>query len=807
MQKASLLLFLILLLLLSGCHALMPQVQASPEEVEKVTTEIKLSDMEGWPGGSKVGITGNFRYEGEHVEEEINLKFSLPSYISNIISAKLRLYLYAGTPHIIGSPGVHAIVERIEMNDYVVSNNYEFCYLGGMLGDERKSMWVEWEIPLEYLRPGVNSLSLKIKLNVGVGGRQNYYEFFIHDYSNLQIVRKVKKFTISFTSNPKIQSIIVDGEYFSPDKLPWSFVWEEGSVHSFSIPGTVIYVEGSNWTRYLFTGWNDGNLSTSRTIIALSSASYTAMFKTQHYVNVSSEYGFVSGSGWYDQGSIAMISVTPEATDFGNGTRRVFKSWIGDFSGSSATSRVTVDSPKNIKASWEYQYYLSVNSEYGSPSGGGWYYPGQLATISVSPIVDLGGGVRKVFTGWVGDHSSNNNTLNIAVNRPMSLTAKWKTQYFLKVETCYDKCEGEGWYDEGSKAYVRLKETEIEESIILTRYFARWTGDASGTGEVSNPIYMDSPKTAIAIWGWKPNLINLGILTISITTAYIVFTHTPVRQVKMLFSQKIQSRFQKPTFKRREPEETKEFPRARTLAKYRILETIGEGAFATVFKAIDDEGRLVALKVPKKSKEAEEIFVNEVNRLNELVGKGFSHRNIVDVYDFGLRPEPYIAMQLCDSNIKGIKFSEDEILKVMLEITDALIYAHNKGVVHGDIKPSNILIKDGVPKISDWGFAHTPEYAAPEILCGKEPDEKSDIWSFGVTFYEVLKGVNPFSGRDSSEILEKMKREIDFSSLGRFEDIIRRCLSINNRYNNFKEVKKDLINLKKASSTFGEEYR
>lgn len=109
------------------------------------------------------------------------------------------------------------------------------------------------------------------------------------------------------------------------------------------------------------------------------------MFKVQHYVNVSSEYGSVSGGGWYDEGATAVISVTPGVTDFGNGTRRIFKSWIGDFSGSSVTARVTVDSPKNIRALWGYQYYLAVSSEYGSPSGGGWYNPGETATVSVPP--------------------------------------------------------------------------------------------------------------------------------------------------------------------------------------------------------------------------------------------------------------------------------------------------------------------------------------------------------------------------------------------------------------------------------------
>ncbi|MEM1548478.1 MAG: serine/threonine-protein kinase [Candidatus Bathyarchaeia archaeon] len=401
------------------------------------------------------------------------------------------------------------------------------------------------------------------------------------------------------------------------------------------------------------------------------------------------------------------------------------------------------------------------------------------------------------------------------MNRPISLTAKWKTQYFLKVETPYGKAVGEGWYDEGSTAYVRLENTEVEDFFIIIRYFTRWSGDASGSKAVSDAIYMDAPKTAIAVWEWKLNslVVNIGVLAICIVIASILLTRVPVKQAGISLVRKTASalktvrklKTEMPREPIEKPKETEKLPTPPSMGKYVVVETIGEGAFSIVYKARDENtGRLVALKVPKKSKEAEELFVKEVNRLKELEGK-IRHENIVEVYDFGLRPEPYVAVELCDSNIKEAKLSGDELLSVMLEVADALIYAHGKGIVHGDIKPSNILIRGGIPKIGDWGFAYTPEYAAPEIFKGEEPDERSDIWSFGVTFYELLKEFNPFSGEDVFEILEKMEREVDFSGLGRFESVIRKCLSVDNRYNSFEEVKKDLAGLKKASRTIGKD--
>ncbi|MEM2979852.1 MAG: protein kinase [Thermoproteota archaeon] len=555
-------------------------------------------------------------------------------------------------------------------------------------------------------------------------------------------------------------------------------------------------------------------MSTSRTIMVLNSASYVAKFKTQHYVDVYSEHGTAFGSGWHDSGSTVTISVTPDTINFGNGTRIAFKSWTGDFSGSSAIANITVDSPKTIRATWGLQYYLSLDSEYGTPQGEGWYSPGQVATVSISSTIDVGNGIRKVFVGWVGDYSSNDNALSIAINRPMSLTAKWKTQHFLKVETPYGKAVGEGWYDEGSTAYARLENTEVEEFFVIIRYFTRWSGDASGDKAVSDAIYIDAPKTAIAVWGWKPNplVVNIGILAICIVVASILLTRVPVKQAGVSLVRKTASTLKtaqriktKPKAEEEKPKETEKLPPPPPMGKYVVMEALGEGAFSIVYKAREENtGRLVALKVPKKSKEAEELFMKEVNRLEELGGK-IRHENIVETYDFGLRPEPYIAMELCDSNIKEAKLSDDERLEVMLEVADALIYAHGKGIVHGDIKPSNILIRGGIPKIGDWGFAYTPEYAAPEIFKGEEPDERSDIWSFGVTFYELLKGFNPFSGKDVFEILEKMEREVDFSGLGRFESVIRKCLSVDNRYNSFEEVKKDLAGLKKASRTIGKD--
>ncbi len=239
------------------------------------------------------------------------------------------------------------------------------------------------------------------------------------------------------------------------------------------------------------------------------------------------------------------------------------------------------------------------------------------------------------------------------------------------------------------------------------------------------------------------------------------------------------------------------------LSKYEPIELLGEGGFAHVWKCRrKEDGLAVAVKIPKPSEEAGESFISELSNWKKL-----KHNNIVDLHDYNVFPYPYIEMELCDKTLKDCKFKMNELLKVAYAIADALRYAHSKGIVHGDLKPSNILLKDNTPKLSDWGMGYTPAYSPPEVLLGEKPDEKADIWSFGVVLYELIKGYNPFQGIDDIETMDKvLEFEPDFSNLGVFEDIIRRCLQKerDKRFSSMDEVKKELakINLANFSKSF-----
>ncbi|BCS92346.1 tetratricopeptide repeat protein [Metallosphaera javensis (ex Sakai et al. 2022)] len=236
-------------------------------------------------------------------------------------------------------------------------------------------------------------------------------------------------------------------------------------------------------------------------------------------------------------------------------------------------------------------------------------------------------------------------------------------------------------------------------------------------------------------------------------------------------------------------------PPGSDLSNYTILEKLGEGGFATVYRARDREGNEVAVKVYKASIKD---FVKEV-----AVWEILNHPNIVKLLDYDVTPLPHVVMELMKGGtLSDKRFGRDEAVKIMIDVLEGLKYAHSKGIVHRDIKPSNILL-DGYKraKITDWGIARIMDksttsrdlsvtllYASPEQLSrlmgdvSVTVDEKSDIYQVCEVFYEILTGRPPFEG-DLSEVAMK-KRTGDFPlpssldpSLGEFDPLFRKCLS------------------------------
>jgi len=215
-----------------------------------------------------------------------------------------------------------------------------------------------------------------------------------------------------------------------------------------------------------------------------------------------------------------------------------------------------------------------------------------------------------------------------------------------------------------------------------------------------------------------------------------------------------------------------------TLGRYEILQELGQGAMGTVYLGRDPSiNREVAIKTVNY----EEIAVDELSdvkarffREAEAAGK-LSHPNIVTIYDMGEDHEmAYIAMELLKGkelthySQKANRLPLKRVLKIVGAVAEALGYAHSQEVVHRDIKPANIiLLDDDLVKVADFGIARvmsssktqtgvifgTPNYMSPEQIAGKKVDGRSDLFSLGVVFYELLTGEKPFRGDSMTALL------------------------------------------------------
>jgi serine/threonine protein kinase len=209
-----------------------------------------------------------------------------------------------------------------------------------------------------------------------------------------------------------------------------------------------------------------------------------------------------------------------------------------------------------------------------------------------------------------------------------------------------------------------------------------------------------------------------------------------------------------------------------TIDRYEILDEIGQGAMATVYKAYDPRiSRELAIKVLRPEHTVNAEFLSRFLRETRAVGK-LNHPNIIKIYDVGeFENQPYIAMELLTGQFldqfmdSGHRFSVEEIINIATQLSSALDCAHSNGVIHRDIKPANIAWSEKNKRIilTDFGIARienieatqstligqvlgTPKYMSPEQILGKHIDGRTDLFSLGVVLYQLVTGQKPFSG-------------------------------------------------------------
>ncbi|HSR50006.1 MAG TPA: protein kinase [Acidobacteriota bacterium] len=256
--------------------------------------------------------------------------------------------------------------------------------------------------------------------------------------------------------------------------------------------------------------------------------------------------------------------------------------------------------------------------------------------------------------------------------------------------------------------------------------------------------------------------------------------------------------------------------------RYEILERLGKGGMGVIYKAHDDQlDRVVALKtiLPEfvSSPEVKERLIREAQAAARL-----QHPNVVTIFDIGETDDKrlYFAMEYVRGRslreIIPLRIPLERRLEIMADVCKALGFAHQHGIIHRDVKPTNVLLaEDGTVKLFDFGIAHlagssltrtgvaigTPEYMSPEMVEGGELDARSDIFSCGVMLYEMLTRNNPFR---SDRITTTMYRIVHSKPSGLrqlrpnlpavLEEILAKMLAKNpdERYSSMEEVVEDL---------------
>jgi serine/threonine-protein kinase len=261
------------------------------------------------------------------------------------------------------------------------------------------------------------------------------------------------------------------------------------------------------------------------------------------------------------------------------------------------------------------------------------------------------------------------------------------------------------------------------------------------------------------------------------------------------------------------------------LDHYRVDSLAARSGMASIFRGTDTRnGRAVAIKVPHPEMEGDPIFFDRFNR-EEEIGRKLNHPGVVKVFNDEDRTRRYMVLEWVDGRLlrqilnEEKKFSPERAIRITISLCNALDYVHSQGVVHRDLKPENIMVDaDDNIKLIDFGIAAnagsrrltfaklteamgTPDYISPEQVKGKRGDARSDVYSLGIMFYEMLAGKVPFTGPNPFVIMNERllnnpipPREVNPSISPELQEIIYRALERDpsKRYPNCHEFAMDL---------------
>ncbi|MGI0040840.1 MAG: InlB B-repeat-containing protein [Nitrosopumilaceae archaeon] len=336
--------------------------------------------------------------------------------------------------------------------------------------------------------------------------------------------------------------------------------WHDaGTGVNFSIENETVVDEKNDNIRYVFNSWDQGDYPSSAenyidlvNPVALKS-NWIKEYKLTLTSNVP-DYD-TPGSGWNLEGKNVILVAQNSIESPSSNVKYVFQEWISKGTNPviipnshSPSTAIVMDEPYDIEARYGESFRVNVWTPYSTAIGGGFYDMGKMAEIKMqqTDFIVEDNQIRKVFTGW---NSGNAKTMDFAtadldpdgkpigkqnlvvyVDQPLNITANWKTQYYLDIQTSEGDVAGSGWYDVGKFGRLEVRSSSIEQSLWSATIFDKWTGDLESTYS-KDKILMNSPKTVVAEWkeDKTPGIINSLILGGLVGFGIFVYSKTHMK--------------------------------------------------------------------------------------------------------------------------------------------------------------------------------------------------------------------------------------------------------------------------------------
>ena len=332
---------------------------------------------------------------------------------------------------------------------------------------------------------------------------------------------------------------------------------DEGATVSFQVESDIFVDPKDENIRYIFNSWDQGDYlkSPKNSIDFVGPITVKANWNTEYKLNLETnvlDYD-LSGGGWHAVGKTVFLIAEEELKSPNSDVNYVFDQWVSKGinpvvipNAHSPSTSITLDSPYTIEAQYKKSYQVNVWTPFGTTSGGGFYPEGTVAEIKMqkTEVIVEPNQIRKVFTGW---NTGNARTMDLGgpaeldpegkliggenllvfADKPLNVTANWKTQYYLDIESPEGLVTGEGWYDVGKIARIAIQNPSTSQGFWTSYNFERWVGDYEDTSQYGTVI-VNKPKTVIAQWKQDstPGIYNSLILAGLGMSGIVIYSKT-----------------------------------------------------------------------------------------------------------------------------------------------------------------------------------------------------------------------------------------------------------------------------------------